>query len=147
MSYSIKIKFTLSGETTPLNAQDYILADAANPTTIEEGGSATLKFRADGMYFKLKARKGATATGATLVWTCPSPNTEATLELSNAAADVEIDIIAVVNIAPQVVGKPFLYKLAAPVDTRLVLSKKVSDISRISFLDNTKRVSTGAASL
>jgi hypothetical protein len=32
--------------------------------------------------------------------------------------------VAVVKVAPQVVTKPFLYKLAAPVDTRLILSKK-----------------------
>jgi hypothetical protein len=66
MSYSIIIKFEVSGEITPLLPQNYILADVNNPTSIEEGGSATLKFKADGMYFKLKARKGASATGATL---------------------------------------------------------------------------------
>lgn len=123
MSYSIKINFEMSGESTPLLPQDFIIADSANPSSIEAGETATLKFKADGMYFKLKARKGATATGATLTWTCPSPNTEATIELSNATSDVEIVIAAVVNIAPQLVGKPFLYQLAAPVDTRLVLSK------------------------
>jgi hypothetical protein len=66
MSYSITINFEMSGAATPLLPQDYILADATNPTSIEEGQSATLKFKADGMYFKLKARKGASATGATL---------------------------------------------------------------------------------
>ena len=134
MSYSIKINFELSGETTPLLAQDYILADTLNPTTINAGETAILKFKADGMYFKLKARKGATATGATLGWTCPSPNIEATIELSNATSDVEITIIAVVNVAPQVVSKPFMYKLAAPVDTRLVLSKREMKEYSDSFL-------------
>ena len=124
MSYSITIKFEVSGETTPLLPQDYIFAAASNPTTIEAGETATLKFKADGMYFKLKARKGASATGATLAWNCPNPNTECEITLSNATSDVEITIVAVVATAPQIVGKPFLYQLAAPVDTRLVLSKK-----------------------
>jgi hypothetical protein len=44
--------------------------------------------------------------------------------LSNPTSDVEVTIVAVVSAAPQIVGKPFLYQLAAPVDTRLVLSKK-----------------------
>lgn len=124
MSYSINIKYALSGDVTPLNPQDYILGAATNPATIEEGESATLTFKADGMYFILQGRKGATVTGATGTWSCKSPYTEATIALSNVTSDVEITIVAVVKVAPQIVTKPFLYKLAAPVDTRLILSKK-----------------------
>jgi hypothetical protein len=66
MSYSIKINFEISGEITPFLPQNYILADETNATSIEEGKTVTLKFKADGMYFALQKRKGATATGATL---------------------------------------------------------------------------------
>ena len=124
MSYSINIKYALSGDVTPLDPQEYILGAATNPITIEEGESATLTFKADGMYFVFQGRKGATVTGATSSWSCKSPYTEATIALSDVTSDVEITIVAVVKVAPQVVTKPFLYKLAAPVDTRLVLSKK-----------------------
>ena len=37
MSYSINIKFELSGDTTPLLPQDYILGAATNPASIEAG--------------------------------------------------------------------------------------------------------------
>jgi hypothetical protein len=124
MSYSINVKFELSGVTTPLLPQQYILAAETNPITINDGETVQLNFKADGMYFELKSRKGATATGATMSWTCPAPYTDATITLSDATADVEITIIAVVKVAPQVVSKPFLYQLAAPVDTRLVLTRK-----------------------
>lgn len=124
MSYSINIKYELSGDATPLNPQDYIIGASSNPTSIEEGDSATLTFIADGMYFEMKSRKGATVTGATSTWKCSAPYTEATIALSNVTSDVEITIVAVVKVAPQIVTKPFLYKLAAPVDTRLILSKK-----------------------
>lgn len=127
----------MSGESTPLLPQDFIIADSANPSSIEAGETVSLKFKADGMYFKLKARKGATVTGATSTWTCPSPNTDAEIVLSNATSDVEIVIAAVVNIAPQLVGKPFLYQLAAPVDTRLVLSKKEMCAISDNFLPDT----------
>ena len=134
MSYSININFEMSGDTTPLDPKEFILADAANPTTIEANETVSLKFKADGMYFKLKQRKGAEVVGASSTWTCPSPNTEATIELSNATSDVTITIVAVVVIAPQVVGKPFMYKIAAPVDTRLVLSKQEMCNASDSFL-------------
>lgn len=124
MSYSIKINYEVSGEATPLLPEKYIVGADTNPTIINEGETAKLNFKADGMYFALKSRKGATATGATLNWSCASPYTEAEITLSNPTADVEITIIAVVKAAPQVVGKPFLYQMAAPVDTRLVLTKK-----------------------
>lgn len=134
MSYSININFEVSGDTTPLDPKDFILADVANPTTIETDETVSLKFKADGMYFKLKQRKGAEVVGASSTWTCPSPNTEATIELKNATSDVTITIVAVVVIAPQVVGKPFMYKIAAPVDTRLVLSKQEMRNTSDSFL-------------
>ena len=137
MSYSIRINFEMSGEATPLIPQDFIIADSANPSSIETGETVSLKFKADGMYFKLKARKGATVTGADSTWACPSPNTDAEIVLSNATSDVDIVITAIVNIAPQLVSKPFLYQIAAPVDTRLVLSKKEMSTISDNFLPDT----------
>lgn len=138
MSYSINIKFELgSGATTPLLPQDYILAAETNPAIINEGEMVTLNFKADGMYFEMKGRKGATATGATLSWACPTPYTDATITLSNAISDVEITIVAVVKVAPQVVSKPFLYQISAPVDTRLVLTKKEMINANDSYLPET----------
>jgi hypothetical protein len=52
-------------------------------------------------------------------------------------SDVEITIIAVVKAAPQVVGKPFLYQMAAPVDTRLVLTKKEMNEANDNYLPDT----------
>jgi hypothetical protein len=66
MSYSIKINYEVSGETTPLLPEKYILGAASNPTSIEEGETIELNFKADNMYFGFKSRKGASATGATL---------------------------------------------------------------------------------
>lgn len=123
MSYSITINFEISGDQTPLSPANYIIADANNPTIIEDGGTATLKFKADGMYFIMKSRKGATVTGASSTWNCTSPYTEATILLSEPTADVFITIIAIVKAAPQLVTRPFLYQIPAPVDTRLVLTK------------------------
>ena len=137
MSYSITINFEVSGSATPLLPQEFILADISNPTSIEEGQTATLKFKADGMYFKLKSRKGASATGATLAWNCPSPNTDCEIVLSNPTDNVVITIAAVVENAPQIVSKPFLYKIAAPVDTRLVLTKKEMKEANDNYLPDT----------
>ncbi len=134
MSYSINIKFEISGESTPLNPQYYILPAATNPTTIEAGETAVLNFTADGMYFGFKSRKGASATGADLSWS--SSGSGATITLSNPTSDVEVTILAVVNTAPQLVSKPFLYQLAAPVDTRLILSKKEMREMSDNFLPN-----------
>ena len=134
MSYSININFEASGDITPLDPKDFILADVANPTTIEANETVSLKFKADGMYFKLKRKNGAVAVGASATWNCPSPNTEATIELKDATSDVTITIVAVVVIAPQVVSKPFMYKIAAPIDTRLVLSKQEMRNTSDSFL-------------
>lgn len=123
MSYSIKINFEVSGVLTPLLPENYILGSDTNPTTIEEGESVTLTFKADGMYFTLKKRNGASAVGATLNWDYVSA-TEANIILSEAISDVEVTLVASVKVAAQVVSKPLLYQLEAPVDTRLVLSKK-----------------------
>lgn len=136
MSYSISINFELSGVTTPLLPQDYILFTETIPTTINEGETISIKLNADGMYFALQKRKGATATGATLTWKYTSA-TEAEIVLSNPTADVEVTIIAVVKVAPQVVSKPFLYQLAAPVDTRLILTKKEMREANDNYLPDT----------
>lgn len=136
MSYSISINFELSGVTTPLLPQDYILFTETIPTTINEGETISIKLNADGMYFALQKRKGATATGATLTWNYTSA-TEAEILLSNPTADVEVTIIAVVKVAPQVVSKPFLYQLAAPVDTRLILTKKEMREANDNYLPDT----------
>jgi hypothetical protein len=127
MSYSINVTFKISaadGVITPLLPQQYILPAETNPIAINEGETVDLYFKADGMYFEMQRRKGATATGADLSWNCPSPYTDATITLSNATDNVEITIIAIVKVPPQVVPKPFLFQIAAPVDTRLVLTKK-----------------------
>lgn len=137
MSYSIKINYEVSGEITPLLPEKYIVGAESNPTIIAEGETIKLNFKADGIYFALKSRKGATATGATLNWSCASPYTEAEITLSNPTSDVEITIIAVVKAAPQVVGKPFLYQMAAPVDTRLVLTKKEMKEANDNYLPDT----------
>lgn len=137
MSYSIKINYEVSGEATPLLPEKYIVGAESNPTIIAEGETVKLNFKADGMYFALKSRKGATATGATLGWSCASPYTEAEITLSNPTSDVEITIVAVVKAAPQVVGKPFLYQMAAPVDTRLVLTKKEMREANDNYLPDT----------
>lgn len=135
MSYSIKIKYELSGDTTPLLPENYFIADPANPTTISSGETAILNFSADGLYFGFKSRKGATATGASLSWTCSE--TTATITLTNATSDVEITIVAVVKTAPQLVSKPFLYRIPAPVDTRLVLTKKEMREANDAYLPDT----------
>lgn len=137
MSYSIKINYEVSGEATPLLPEKYIVGAESNPTIIAEGETVKLNFKADGMYFALKSRKGASATGATLGWNCASPYTDAEITISNPTAEVEITIVAVVKAAPQVVGKPFLYQMAAPVDTRLVLTKKEMREANDNYLPDT----------
>ena len=136
MSYSINVSFVLSGVETPLDPTKYIIADAANPTTIEAGETVKLKFKADGIYFIMRSRKGASATGATLSWSCASPYTDAEITLTNATSGVEIVITAVVKAAPQLVSKSFLYKMPIPVDTRLILSKKEMLEANEGFLPN-----------
>lgn len=136
MSYSITTKFNLSGVTTPLLPEKYILGLDTNPTTIEEGETVTLKFKADGLYFALQKRNGATATGATLAWKYLN-STEAEISLSNVISDVEITITAVVVAAPQLVSKPFLYQSPVPVDTRLILTKKEMREANDNYLPNT----------
>ena len=135
MSYSINVKYEISGDPTPLLPEKYYIADSANPTAINEGETVTLKFIADGMYFTFKSRKGATATGADLNWSCSG--LEATIVLSNATSDVEIIIIAIVKTAPQLVSKPFLYQIPAPVDTRLILTKQEMCDANEAYLPDT----------
>lgn len=136
MSYSINLNFELSGSTTPLLPQDYILTTEAIPTSINEGETVSINLKADGMYFTLQKRKGASATGATLTWNYTSA-TEAEIVISNPTADVEITVIAVVRVAPQIVSKPFLYQIAAPVDTRLILTKKEMREANDNYLPDT----------
>lgn len=135
MSYLINIKFELSGVSTPLLPENFIFGAVSNPTSIEDGETVTLNFKADGMYFGFKNRKGASATGATLGWSV-SEN-DATITLSDPTSDVEITIIAVVKVAPQIVSKPFLYQIQAPVDTRLVLTKKEMREANDNYLPET----------
>ena len=48
-----------------------------------------------------------------------------------------IIIIAVVENAPQLVSKPFLYQIPTPVDTRLVLTKQEMREAEDNYLPNT----------
>jgi hypothetical protein len=67
MSYTITVNFeTQNGAVSPMPLTKYVKALDTNPTTIEEGGSATLDFVADGLYFVfLKAKAlAAKVTGA-----------------------------------------------------------------------------------
>jgi hypothetical protein len=57
--------------------------------------------------------------------------------LSNPTDNVIITIVAVVENAPQIVSKPFLYKTTAPVDTRLVLTKKEMREANDNYLPDT----------
>ena len=126
MSYSITINMIASG-TTPLDITKYVLSAKDNPKTLEANSSVTLNFKADGLYFTLVPIKTAAVTvnNATIEsWTCKTPFTEATLVISNPTADVVINITGKVKVVPQLVTKPFLLQMAAPVDTRLILTKE-----------------------
>lgn len=126
MAYSITTNIIPNGNTTStVDITKYVLADAANPSSIEEGGTAVLKFTADGLYFELVKLKAlaATVTGASFSWTFESTKS-AILTLTNPTADVVITIKAKVGVIPNEVLRPFLIRQAFPVDTRLVLSKK-----------------------
>ena len=125
---SIIIKYTVDGE-TPLTVAQYVLQAESNPTTLDAGETATLKFLADGLYFMLIPLKTKVVVeNATLVsWVCKTPFSEGTLTIDSVvdpAADIIITIPTKVKTAPQLVTKPFLIKMAAPLDTRLVLTKK-----------------------
>lgn len=127
MNYNITINYKFAGNTTsPMLLSKYVYALDTNPTTIEEGGSATLNFVADGEYFVLQKAKALAikVTGATASWACVDPYTTATLVLTNPTSDVTISINVKCNVIPQEIVKPFLIKNKFPVDTRLVLTKK-----------------------
>lgn len=124
----IKIQYSVSG-TTPLAAENYILQADANPATIVAGEQISLDFNADGVYFTLVPIKTQVkVSNATLVsWTSKSPFTLGTLVINSVVdenSDVEITIPVKVKVAPQLITKPFLNQVSAPIDTRLVLSKK-----------------------
>ena len=127
MSYNITVNYEIANNgTSPMALEKFVYALETNPTTIDEGGTATLNFVADGIYFLLQGVKALAikVTGATAAWTCKTPFTSGELVLSNPTADVVITIKAKVNILPQEVTKPFLIQKPFSVDTRLVLSKK-----------------------
>lgn len=128
MSYTITVNIkTQNDATSTVSAASYVYGLDTNPTTIEEGGSATLDFVADGVYFMfLKAKAlAAKVSGATSTsWTSVDPFTNGRLVISNPTDNVVINLIVKVGAIPQEVMRPFLIKKNFPVDTRLVLSKK-----------------------
>ena len=122
MSYTITVNIvTQNNATSTVPVAKYVYGLDTNPTTIDEGGTATLDFVADGVYFMfLKAK----ALAAKVSGASADPYTEGKLVLSNPTGDVEITLNAKVNVIPQEVARPFLIKKNFPVDTRLVLTKK-----------------------
>ena len=140
MSYNITVNYEIANNgTSPMALEKFVYALETNPTTIDEGGTATLNFVADGIYFLLQGVKALAikVTGATATWTCKTPFTSGELVLSNPTTDVSITIKAKVNILPQEITKPFLIQKAFPVDTRLVLSKKEMREISDSYLPDT----------
>lgn len=126
MSYNITISYEISGTiTSPMEITKYVKEIETNPTTIEESGTATLSFVADGLYYTLQKAKALAVkvTGATSAWSCAAPYTYGVLTLSEPTTDVEVIIKAKVNTLPQEVVRPFLIKKPFAVDTRMVLSK------------------------
>jgi hypothetical protein len=137
MSFTITVKFEIQNNTrTPMELAKYVKASAENPTTIEEGGTATLHFVADGVYYKLlKARAlAAKVSGASYSWTSVSPHTNGELTLSNPSDNVEVIIKVTTNIVPQNVENPFTLKKSSPVDTRLVLTKEEMKTANDNYL-------------
>jgi hypothetical protein len=128
MSYTITVNITTQNNTaSTVPVTSYVYGLDTNPTTIEEGGTATLDFVADGVYFMfLKAKAlAAKVSGATSTsWLSADPFTTGKLVISNPTDNVVINIIVKVGAIPQEVARPFLIKKNFPVDTRLVLSKK-----------------------
>lgn len=127
MSYAITVNIvTQNNAASTVPVAKYVYGLDTNPTTIEEGGSATLDFVADGVYFMfLKAKAlAAKVSGASFTWTSADPFTSGRLVVSNPTGDVTITINAKVNVVPQEVARPFLIQKNFPVDTRLVLTKK-----------------------
>lgn len=124
---SIIIQYAVEGE-TPLAAAKYILQAGTNPVSIGTNESVTLEFTADGLYFMLMPLKTKVIVeNASLVsWICKSPFYLGALTINNVIdplADVTITIPVKVKIAPQPVTKPFLFQVASPVDTRMILTK------------------------
>ena len=124
----IKITYSING-TSVLPVETYVIPAVTNPEAIASGEQPSLSFQADGTYFTLvPAKNQVKISNATLAsWTCLNPYTSATLVIKDVvdpAADVEITIPVKVKVAPQLITKPFLNKNTAPIDTRLVLSKK-----------------------
>ena len=117
MSYTITVNIvTQNNATSTVPVAKYVYGLDTNPTTIAEGGSATLNFVADGVYFMfLKAKAlAAKVSGASFTWTSADPYTKGQLVLSNPTSDVEITLNAKVNVIPQEVARPFLIKKNFP---------------------------------
>ena len=127
MSYTITVNYEIqNGATSPMSLTKYVRALETNPTTIEEGGSATLDFVADGLYFMFVQAKALAAkvSGASFTCKSASPFTEGRIVLSNPTDNVVINLRAKVGVLPQEVTRPFLLQKNFPVDTRLVLTKQ-----------------------
>lgn len=127
MSYTITVNIeTQNNAVSTMPLAKYVYGLDTNPTIIEEGGTATLDFVADGIYFMfLKAKAlAAKVTGASFTWASADPFTTGKMVLSAPTADVVVTLRAKVNVIPQEVARPFLIQKTFPVDTRLVLTKK-----------------------
>jgi hypothetical protein len=62
MSYTITVNFeTQNGVVSPMSLTKYVRTLDTNPVSIEEGGTATLDFVADGMYYNLLKIKALAA--------------------------------------------------------------------------------------
>ena len=114
MSYTITVNITTQNNTaSTVPVTSYVYGLDTNPTTIEEGGTATLDFVADGVYFMfLKAKAlAAKVSGATsTLWLSTDPFTTGKLVISNPTDNVVINIIVKVGAIPQEVARPFLIK-------------------------------------
>jgi hypothetical protein len=124
---SIIINYAVEGESS-LAAAKYVLQADSNPTSIVANESVVLDFIADGLYFMLMPLKAKVIVeNASLVsWACKSPFNLGTLTISNVvddSVDVIVTIPVKVKIAPQSVTKPFLFQVASPADTRMILTK------------------------
>ena len=125
---SIIIKYTMDKD-TPLAAANFVTLTKDSPTAIAVGETATLNFVADGMYFTLVPvpAKVIVENANRVSWVCKTPFTTAVLDIDQIAdpsADVVVTIPVTVKLIPQQITRPFLLQVAAPVDTRLVLTKK-----------------------
>ena len=135
MSYSITINYKNIGADTSFLPEDYIVAAETNPGVINEGDTVTLSLKADGVYFAFPSRSVVSATGANVSW-IRSEN-EVIITVFEAISDVIIEVKVTVVTAPQLVNKPLLYQIKAPVDTRLVLTKKEMHNAKDEYLPDT----------